>query len=118
LARVPVQRLSPKDYDRIVREMLRAAEGVIVVTRSHFVKEAVDNWMLYASAIRFHVGDGVPDEGEREPNAYFLDLYQALAAAIDAGQRAVLGFEAREHTAQVESKVRSARRRFQGTGRS
>ena len=103
------QRLSPKDYDRIVRELLRAAEGVIVVRRSHFFKETVDNWMLYASAIRFHVGDGVPDVSEREPNAYFLDLYRALAAAIDAGQRAVLGFEAREHTAQVDSKVREIR---------
>ena len=103
------QRLAPKDYDRIVREMLGAAEGAIVLRRSHFFKETIDNWMLYASAIRFHVGDGEPDEGEREPNPYFLDLYRALAAAIDAGQRAVLGFEAREHTAQVESKVREIR---------
>ena len=82
------QRLAPKDYDRIVREMLGAAEGAIVLRRSHFFKETIDNWMLYASAIRFHVGDGAPDEGEREPNPHFLDLYRALAAAIDAGQRA------------------------------
>ena len=68
------QRLAPKDYDRIVREMLGAAEGAIVLRRSHFFKETIDNWMLYASAIRFHVGDGEPDEGEREPNPYFLDL--------------------------------------------
>ena len=103
------QRLAPKDYDQIIRDMLSAADGAIVLRRSHFFKETVDNWMLYASAIRFHVGDGEPDEGEREPNPYFLDLYRALAAAIDAGQRAVLGFEAREHTAQVESKVREIR---------
>ena len=49
------------------------------------------------------------DEGEREPNVYFQDLYRALATAIDARQRAIIGFEAREHTAQVESKVREIR---------
>ena len=102
-------RLTPKDYDRIVREMLGAAEGVIVLKRSHFFRETVENWMLYANAIRFKAGEGLADEGEREPNVYFQDLYRALATAIDARQRAIIGFEAREHTAQVESKVREIR---------
>ncbi|HZZ25676.1 MAG TPA: DEAD/DEAH box helicase [Roseiarcus sp.] len=109
VSRIWGTRLSPKDYDQIVREMLAAAEGSIILRRSHFFRETVDNWMLYASAIRFKVGDGEAEEDEREPNIYFQDLYRALAIAIDGRQRAILGFEAREHTAQVESKVREIR---------
>jgi hypothetical protein len=109
VSRIWGSRLSSKDYDEIVRDMLAAAEGGIVLKQSHFLRETIDNWTLYASAIRFKAADGQAAEDEREPNTFFQNLYRALSVAIDARQRAILGFEAREHTAQVESKVREIR---------
>ncbi len=103
------QRLTPDEYGEIIQGLLGAAEGSIVRRRTQFFKETIDNWTLYANSIVFKVDDGISAEGEREPNAFFIDLYRSLSLAIDANERAIIGFEAREHTAQVDSKVRQIR---------
>jgi len=101
-------RLAATDYRTVVFDMLRAAENQIVRKRSMFMGERIENWDIYANAVVFKIGDGVPPD-EREPNPFFLEFYQALATMIDGRNRAVFSFEAREHTAQVDNKTRQLR---------
>lgn len=101
-------RLSTADYRTVVFDMLKAAENQIVRKRTMFMGERIDNWDIYGNAVVFKSGDGVPPD-EREPNPFFLEFYQALAAMIDGRNRAIFSFEAREHTAQVDNKTRQLR---------
>jgi hypothetical protein len=102
------RRLTAKEYRDVVRGLIAAAENVIVRKRPMFMGERIENWDLYANAIVFKAADAV-GEDDREPNRFFREFYLALSGMIDNRSRAVFSFEAREHTAQVETKTRQIR---------
>jgi hypothetical protein len=79
----------------------------VVRFRSAF-GEDVPAWRLKPSALRFAVGQGQAQTARDNP--FFRDLYSNLADLLGvAGGRAIFGFEAREHTAQVDSVRRQYR---------
>jgi Lhr-like helicase len=102
------RRLTAREYRDVVRGLIAAAENLIVRKRPMFMGERIENWDLYANAIVFKATDTV-SENDREPNRFFREFYLALAGMIDTSSRAVFAFEAREHTAQVETKTRQIR---------
>jgi hypothetical protein len=52
--------------------------------------------------VRFRSGSPSNDASGSTPNAFFRDLYENLARMLRAPMHPLFGFEAREHTAQVD----------------
>lgn len=97
------------ETEQLIRAMLAAAEryGYVNRFRSSFGDDILA-WRLKPSALRFMLGDGQAQTARDNP--FFRDLYRNLADLLgDADGRAIFGFEAREHTAQVDSARRQYR---------
>ena len=90
------------EREPLIEAMLAAAEAHQIVRR---VGEG--GWRLAPSAIRLHAGNGRPKAGQN--NAFFSGLYADVAERLGNAGRLPFAFEAREHTAQVDSKVREWR---------
>jgi len=106
-------RLTVEEYDSVLRGLIGALENNILERNSTFAGEASPNWVILPSAFVFKLGEGPRDANKG--NAYFTELYQALAQMLRNREPALFGLEAREHTAQVEQvtrEVREARFRF------
>ena len=101
--------LDMHEADQLIRSLLAAAEryGYVNRFRSAFGDDILA-WRLKPSALRFILGDGLAQTARE--NRFFRDLYRNLADLLGvAGGRAIFGFEAREHTAQVDSARRQYR---------
>ena len=101
--------LDMHETNQLIRALLAAAEryGYVVRFRSAFGDD-VPAWRLKPSALRFAFGEGQAQTARDNP--FFRDLYSNLADLLGvAGGRAIFGFEAREHTAQVDSVRRQYR---------
>jgi len=101
--------LDMHEANELIRALLAAAEryGYVVRFRSAFGDD-IPAWRLKPSALRFSLGDGQAQIAR--DNDFFRDLYRNLADLLKAeGARAIFGFEAREHTAQVDSARREYR---------
>jgi hypothetical protein len=77
--------------------------GLITKAILPFGKD-VEGWRLAGNAVQFKAAT-VSDQG----NAYFRSLYLSLSEVLRGETNDIFGFEAREHTAQVNSELRQAR---------
>jgi superfamily II DNA/RNA helicase len=106
LARTLARQIGPDtplaDREPLIQAMLEAAEAHQIVRRV-----GSGGWRLAPGAIRLHAGDGHAAPGQ--DNAFFSQLYADVAERLNEGGRLPFAFEAREHTAQVDSKVREWR---------
>ncbi|HXF07868.1 MAG TPA: DEAD/DEAH box helicase [Candidatus Acidoferrales bacterium] len=93
-------------YRELLQWMLGAARGKFVRCDDATPFRAA-GWRLASQRVRLMAGDGVLTRGRA--NAFFSQLYRTLAQTLQAGGAAILRFEAREHTAQVEARVREIR---------
>ncbi|HEY0149565.1 MAG TPA: DEAD/DEAH box helicase [Allosphingosinicella sp.] len=91
-----------KDREPLIEALLAAAEAHQIVRR---VGEG--GWRLAPSAVRLHAGDANAAPGQE--NSFFATLYSDVAERLGQSGRLPFAFEAREHTAQVDSKVREWR---------
>lgn len=100
--------LKAKELDTLVGDLLRAAavHGLVSQENTPFDQPG---WRLNDAAVLFRLG--VPDERDRSSteNAFFRDLYGNLASMLGAKMHPLFGFEAREHTAQVDGERRAIR---------
>lgn len=103
-----VRGLKSKDLDRLVEDLLRAgaAHGLVSEERTPFDQPG---WRLNDACVLFRPGDGAKDGGGAAQNAFFRDLYENLALMLRAPLHPLFGFEAREHTAQVDPENREIR---------
>jgi len=90
------------ERESLIQAMLEAAEAHQIVRRI-----GNGGWRLAPGAIRLHAGDGKAKAGQ--DNAFFSQLYADVAERLGESGRLPFAFEAREHTAQVDSKVREWR---------
>lgn len=99
-------RLSAPDYLGLLHALLDAAKSYELI---RLVPTAFDTpgWQVAANAVRFVAGTGRSDD--REPNSYFVSLYESLADALLRGGDGLFGLEGREHTAQVDQERREWR---------
>lgn len=93
-------------YRELLEWMLGAARGKFVRCDDTTPFRA-PGWRLASQRVRLLAGDGTLARGRA--NAFFTQLYGTLAQTLQAGGAAILRFEGREHTAQVESRVREIR---------
>lgn len=93
------------DREPLVEAMLIAAERH-QMTRE-FSVGPLSGWRLSPGALRLVAGKGEPDKGQG--NAFFSQLYSDVAARLASPGALPMAFEAREHTAQVDSLLRELR---------
>jgi very-short-patch-repair endonuclease len=113
--RLPGSRLTPDEFDALVKQLL------LVLGRGGYVEEipgARGAYRLNAATMRWTTGDGTVESDpirvggateleDRHLNAFFAELYRVAAANLRH-------LEAREHTAQVPAEAREEReRRFE-----
>lgn len=100
--------LKAKELDVLIGDLLRAAgvHGLVSQENTPFDQPG---WRLNDAAVLFRLGE--PNESERSSteNAFFRDLYGNLASMLGAKVHPLFGFEAREHTAQVDGERRAIR---------
>ncbi|MFG1228840.1 DEAD/DEAH box helicase [Xanthobacter wiegelii] len=98
--------LPVKEYDDVIATLLRAAENHQVIRRVVTGGEA-PAWRLASTALRLFPATRRAD-GKRE-NPFFRTLYEEVAEMLGQDGDLPFSFEAREHTAQVDQKVRAWR---------
>ena len=109
-----IRDLPSKDFDGLVNDLLRAgaAHGLVSEENTPFDQPG---WRLNDACVVFRLGDEPTDGGDSTQNAFFRDLYENLARMLRAPLHPLFGFEAREHTAQVDPdnrEIREKRFRF------
>ncbi len=98
--------MPPKEYEDMVRTLLKAAEAHQLVRRvaSGFDAPA---WRVSPTALRLFPAQGRAD-GKRQ-NQFFRTLYEQVAEMLAQPGTLPNAFEAREHTAQVDTERRAWR---------
>lgn len=110
------RRLATEDLQAAIVDLLEALHsyGLVEVVDEAKSDDQVSGYQVPASALIWRAGDGVtpyydplrmpslPDVEQRRTNPYFVEFYRSQA-------RALHGFEAREHTAQVSNDERKIR---------
>ena len=97
-------RLSASRYTAVLASMVRCAEGNYGFLNRVQTAFDTQGWQLNSSVVRLYAGVEAPSA-----NTYFVELYQSLAAMLDAGGDGLFGLEGREHTAQVDQDRRQWR---------
>ena len=109
-----IRDLNSKDFDRLVDDLLRAGatHGLVSEESTPFDQPG---WRVNDACVVFRLGGAPADDGGSTQNAFFRDLYENLAGMLRAPMHPLFGFEAREHTAQVDPdnrEIREKRFRF------
>lgn len=104
-----VLQLKPKDLDVLIEALLNAAKGHGLVSQeaTPFAKQA--GWKLNDACVLFKKGTPAVDPRYLNDSAFFRSLYGNLARMLRDPGHPLFGFEAREHTAQVEGPKRELR---------
>ena len=109
-----VRDLTAKDFDRLVNDLLSAGatHGLVSEENTPFDQAG---WRLNDACVVFELGGDLADDSGSGQNAFFRDLYENLAGMLRDATHPLFGFEAREHTAQVDPdnrEIREKRFRF------
>ncbi len=113
-----VRSLKAKDFDQLIGELLRAAaiHGLVSEEVTPFGNQA--GWCLNDACVLFKEGMPVLDPNHPNESAFFRDFYANLASVLRTPAHPLFGFEAREHTAQVDGEKRAVReKRFRYGGK-
>jgi len=102
-----VLNLKSTAMDALMVALLDAATDFGLVSREPTPFGESIGWRLVDACVRFKRGTPAP----KRPNekAFFRDFYSALAQLLRQPTHPLFGFEAREHTAQVEQEKRQIR---------
>jgi superfamily II DNA/RNA helicase len=100
-----VRDLKAADFDKFLERLLEIAGKYGFVTEVATPFDGFAGWRLNDACVVFLAGDGDSEKS----NAFFRDFYSNLAAMLGQPNHPLFGFEAREHTAQVEGKQREVR---------
>lgn len=104
-----VRALKSKEFDAVIEALLKAAvpHGLVSEENTPFGTQA--GFRLNDACILFK--RGIPSLAADDPteNVFFRQLYGNLAATLRQPVHPLFGFEAREHTAQVDGERRAVR---------
>lgn len=103
----PVRKLKAKEFDAVIQALLMAActHGLVSEEVTSFGDQR--GFRLNDACILFK--RGVETGSVASENAFFSAFYLNTAAMLRAAAHPLFGFEAREHTAQVEAEKRAVR---------
>ncbi len=104
-----IRDLKPKEFDELLLALLKTATTYGLLSEETTPFGEVTGWKLRDACIRFRRKRDANDSNRAKPNPYFRDLYTNLARILRDIDNPLFGFEAREHTAQVEGDRRELR---------
>jgi len=99
--------LKRQDYRELLDALLSAAVAGGFVRRFEHTPFKAVGYQLNSLAVTFLAGEA--RVAERRINPYFANLYSSLGDILARPEHPLFEIEAREHTAQVDSKVREIR---------
>lgn len=99
--------MSAAELEQTIKTLLEAARGLVSEDPTPF--EGHMGWRLKDAHVRFRLGSGEDPERPDRINRFFRDLYRSLSKLLAAQTHPLFGFEAREHTAQVDDARRIIR---------
>src|SRR5690606_16101468 len=104
-----VRALKSKDFDALIEALLKAAvtHGLVSEEVTPFGDQA--GFRLNDACVLFKRGTPDVDTNHANENAFFRDFYANLAFTLREPVHPLFGFEAREHTAQVDGEKRAVR---------
>lgn len=104
-----VRALKAREFDALIEALLKAActHGLASEEVTPFGDQT--GFRLNDACVLFRHGSPTTIEGRWNENAFFRDFYGNLAATLREPIHPLFSFEAREHTAQVESEKRAVR---------
>ena len=104
-----VRALKSKEFDALIEALLKAASthGLVAEEVTPFGDQT--GYRLVDACVLFKRGTPTIDPNHPNENAFFRDLYANLAATLREPVHPLFGFEAREHTAQVDGEKRGVR---------
>jgi superfamily II DNA/RNA helicase len=106
-----VRDLKTKEFDALVGAMLRAASTHGLISEETTPFDGQTGWRLNDACLLFKKGTPTVNPTFSNASAFFRDFYENLARVLREPTHALFGFEAREHTAQVDAEKRVARER-------
>ena len=98
--------MSATEFFEVMECLLQASMNYGTVTKVDGPHGGIA-WQLTGSVVQFKMNES--SESKNTPNAFFVGLYEALAQLLRDGGEMPVSFEGREHTAQVEGKLRELR---------
>lgn len=104
-----VRALKARDFDALIDVLLKAAvtHGLASEEVTPFGDQT--GFRLNDACVLFKRGEPAIDADHPNENAFFRDFYANLAATLREPVHPLFGFEAREHTAQVDGEKRAVR---------
>lgn len=98
-----------KDFDALIEVLLKAAvtHGLVSEEVTPFGDQT--GFRLNDACVLFKRGTPAIEPNHPNENAFFRDFYANLAATLREPVHPLFGFEAREHTAQVDAERRAVR---------
>lgn len=103
-----IRGLKSAEFDTLIAKLLEVAtvHGQVTEESTPF---DVPGWKLTDASVVFRRGDPEDRTERKNDNAFFRAFYQSLATMLGNRDHPLFGFEAREHTAQVEQEKRQVR---------
>jgi Lhr-like helicase len=104
-----VRALKSKDFDALIEALLKAASEYGLVSEEVTPFGDQTGFRLNDACVLFKRGTPDVDPNHPNENAFFRDFYANLAVTLREPIHPLFGFEAREHTAQVDGEKRAVR---------
>ena len=104
-----IKDLKPVAFDELVMALLNAALSHGLVSEESTPFGDVTGWKLSDNCVIFRRGSSIPSRNAGKQNPFFRDLYESLSRLLRQPDHPLFGFEAREHTAQVDNDRRALR---------
>lgn len=103
-----IRELKSKDFDDLIESLLRAASTHGLVSEEVTPFDELTGWKLNDACVLFCMA---PPDAPRQPgyNEFFHAFYENLTTLLRSPEHPLFGFEAREHTAQVDGEKRQIR---------
>ncbi|MDP2316547.1 MAG: DEAD/DEAH box helicase [Pseudomonadota bacterium] len=103
-----IRKLKSKEVDELIEKLVKVATdfGLLAEESTPF---DVQGWKLVDACVVFRRGRPEDKPAGKNDNAFFRDFYGSLATLLGHRDHPLFGFEAREHTAQVEQDKRQVR---------
>lgn len=104
-----VRALKSKEFDALIEALLKAAviHGLVSEEATPFGDQT--GFRLNDACVLFKRGTPRVDPEHPNADAFFREFYATLAVTLREPAHALFGFEAREHTAQVDGATRALR---------
>jgi hypothetical protein len=104
-----VRALRMTQVDELIQAMLEAAAKDGLLSKESTPFDGEEGFRLNDACVLFKRGTPGEAAGRRSENAFFRDFYVNLAEILRQPVHPLFGFEAREHTAQVDGDRRAVR---------